>query len=250
MKPQPPVGLLAGPAGAHQAAISVTAAARRSRATAAAHPVPASFAERRPCGPAERSRLRQLAFGVPLRGRRGGGRAPDRLSLTGGNAGHERHFRRTRRADAASVASGRTDSRRHGRRGLERDRDGAASRLRARPAAAPAERGGRVGEHGAGAGGCRPGRRRSLASHAGCLRACCAGAPRPNRCRTACGRCAHDPASRKRCQRSICSNSRQTIILFIIILLQGAAKWFFVDFQCRFLTFPARCRVLFKACFQ
>ena len=54
----------------------------------AAHPrragLPAASPEGRPRGPVERSRLRQLARGVPLRGRRGRGRRPDRLSLTQG----------------------------------------------------------------------------------------------------------------------------------------------------------------------
>ena len=55
-----------------------------------------------------------------------------------------------------------------------------AARLRERNAVAPAERqGGRVREHGAGAGGHRLGHRRSLDADAGELRTC-AGAPGPD----------------------------------------------------------------------
>ena len=46
--------------------------------------LPAASPEGRPRGPVERSRLRQLARGVPLRGRRGRGHGPDRLPLTEG----------------------------------------------------------------------------------------------------------------------------------------------------------------------
>lgn len=74
------------------------AAAWRCRATAPAHPVPparghasgwrrcaglpAASPEGRARGPVERSRLRQPARGVALRGRRGRARGPDRPSLT------------------------------------------------------------------------------------------------------------------------------------------------------------------------
>ena len=70
----------------------------RSRATASAYPVPsprvdasgqrrrarlpAASPQGRPRGTVERPRLGQLARGVPLRGRRGRGRGPDRLPLT------------------------------------------------------------------------------------------------------------------------------------------------------------------------
>ena len=46
--------------------------------------LPAASPEGRSRGPVERPRLRQLARGVPLRGRRGRGRGPDRLPLTAG----------------------------------------------------------------------------------------------------------------------------------------------------------------------
>ena len=53
----------------------------------------------------------------------------------------------------------------------------------------PERQGGRVGEHGAGAGGCRLGNRRALDADAGELRAC-AGAAEPDCRRTAPGRAA------------------------------------------------------------
>ena len=101
-------------------------AARRSRTTASAYPIPsargdasgqrrrpglpATSPEGRPRGPVERSRLGQLARDIPLRGRRGRRRGSDRLSLTEGSADHERHCQRSRRPDAESPALGRTDS--------------------------------------------------------------------------------------------------------------------------------------------
>ena len=68
--------------------------------------------------------------------------------------------------------------------------DSRASRVRAWNAVVAAERqGGRVGEHGACAGGHRLGHCRALDAYAGELRAC-AGAPRPDRRRTARARAA------------------------------------------------------------
>ena len=92
-------GQAQGTAGAARAGQSCAGACRPG-ATAQAHPVPAARSgasakrrraripaaspEGRPCGLMARSRLRQLVRGVPLRGRRGRGRGPDRLSLTEG----------------------------------------------------------------------------------------------------------------------------------------------------------------------
>ena len=146
-------------------------------------------------GQSERPSFRQLARGVPLRGGRGRGRGPDRLitdrngALTMNDIANDRvgpmqndspHLGELIRESMDDV-------------GWNPVTETRTSRLRARNAVASAERqGGRVGEHGAGAGGYRLGHRRSLDADAGELRAC-AGPPRPNLRRPeAPAHCTHD----------------------------------------------------------
>ena len=115
---------------------------------------------------------------------------------------------------------GETHPREHGRCRLERNRDGGASRVRARNTVAPVERqGGHVGKHGAGTGRYRLGQ--PPLTGCGCRRATnlrrrAATGPQPNGGQV---RCTHDRASRAlrwtgncpACNRPFASGQRQAV---------------------------------------